>query len=155
MKEDITKFIKDVLGVEPIIISGNGYKIAEIIIDNIAKTHIENMINDAEQTAINIKSNDDENLTVNVRNAAVVLANTIIFDENDARIVGVDGVKRLAMALQDCRVQFEKIALAQNERLCNIIDKLEGRTGSDNDIDEDLTKLTKEELIARLREKNK
>lgn len=155
MKEEFAKFLKDVFGVEPIVVDGNSSKIAEAIIGGVAKARIEHMINDAEQIAEDIKSTDDENLTVNVRNAAVVLANTIMFDEKDARIIGVDGVKRLAMALQDCRVQFEKIALGQDERLINIINKLEGRNGADNDIDEDLTKLSKEELIARLRKMSK
>lgn len=155
MKEDIAKFIKDVLGIEPIIINGENFKLTEILMNDMVKTRIECMIEDAEQIAEDIKANNSKNTSVNVRNAGVVLANVSIFDENDARIIGVDGVKRLAMALQECRIQFEKIALAQDERLCNIIDKLEGRTGADNDIDEDLTKLTKEELIARLREKNK
>lgn len=153
MEEDITKLIEDVWGVKPIIINSESSKIAKIFIDSVAKVRIEKMISDAEQIAEEIKATDDKNLTTNVRNAAVVLANAIMFDEDDARIVGVDGVKRLAMALQDCRVQFEKIALGQDERFVNIINKLEGRNGADNDIDEDLTKLSKEELIERLRRK--
>lgn len=153
MKEDIAKFIKDVLGVEPIIINEENTKIVGILKDGIAKARIEHMISAAETIAEELKANNAETLSIDVLNAAVVLANTIIFDEKDARIAGVDGVKRLAMALQNCRVEFEKIALAQDERLCNIIDKLEGRTGADNDIDENLTKLSKEELIERLRRK--
>lgn len=155
MKEDFVKFLKDELGIEPIIINGNSSKIVEAIADSIVKARIEHMIDEAEQIAEDIKSTNDKNLSVNVQNAAIVLANTIAFDENDARIAGVNGVKRLAMALQDCRVQFEKIALGQDERLVSIINKLESRNGADNDIDEDLTKLSKEEFIARLREKMK
>lgn len=73
--------------------------------------------------------------------------------------VGVDNVKRLANALEKSRVHFNQIAIKQRNRLQNIIADLEHDNkpcnGADNDIDDDLTKLTKEELIARLREKSK
>ena len=65
----------------------------------------------------------------------------------------------MAKALDKSRIQFNEIAVKHLKRLDNIIAGLEHDNkpcnSADNDIDDDLTKLTKEELIARLREKSK
>lgn len=117
------------------------------------------MIDNAESTAKDIMSGRIKDLPVNVRNVGIILSNVIMFDDEDARIVEVNNVIRLVNALEKSRIQFNDIAIKQRNRLQNIIADLkakqENNIGANNDIDEDLTKLTKEELIARLREKSK
>lgn len=121
------------------------------------------MINEAESTSKDITFGDIKNLSIDVRNAGITLANVIMFDNEDARLAGVDNIKRLVEALDNSCFQFNKIAIKQIKRLENMIADLQhddescngACNGVGNDFEEDLTKLTKEELIARLREKRK
>lgn len=159
MKEDIAKLFEEVLGIKPIIINAENSKIASILKEGTRKVAVLSMIDDAEIIAKDITSGNIENLSVDVRNVGITLANVIMFDNEDAGLVGVDNIKRLTKALDKSRIQFNEIAVKNLKRLDNMIADLEHndepRNGADNDIDEDLTKLTKEELIARIREKNK
>jgi hypothetical protein len=159
MKEDIAKLIKEILGIKPIIVDAENSKISPIIKEAIKKVCILCMIDEAESTAKDITSGDVKNLPIDVRNAGITLANVIMFDNEDARIVGVDNIKRLVKALDKSRTQFNYIAVKQCGRLNNMIADLQYGdkpcNGTGNDFEEDLTKLTKEELIARLREKSK
>ena len=159
MKEDIAKLFEEVLGVKPIMINAENSKIASIFKDRMRKVVILHMIDDATSIAKDITSGNIKDLSVDVRNVGITLANVIMFENEDASIVGVNNVIRLVNALEKSRVQFNQIAIKQRNRLQNMINDLkaeqENNTDADNDIDEDLTKLTKEELIARLREKNK
>lgn len=159
MKEDIAKLFEEVLGVKPIMINAENSKIASIFKDEMRKVVILHMIDDATSIAKDITSGNIKDLSVDVRNVGITLANVIMFENEDASIVGVNNVIRLVNALEKSRVQFNQIAIKQRNRLQNMINDLkaeqENNTDADNDIDEDLTKLTKEELIARLREKNK
>lgn len=159
MKEDIAKLFEEVLGVKPIMINAENSKIASIFKDEMRKVVILHMIDDATNIAKDITSGNIKDLSVDVRNVGITLSNVIMFENEDASIVGVNNVIRLVNALEKSRVQFNQIAIKQRNRLQNMINDLkaeqENNTDADNDIDEDLTKLTKEELIARLREKNK
>lgn len=163
MKEDIAKLIEEILGIKPIIFDVENSKISPILKKAIKKVSILRMIDEAESIAKDITSGDIENLSIDVRNVGITLANVIMFDNEDARIAGVDNIKRLAKALDKSRFQFNEIAVKQRRRLYNMIVDLQhddepcngACNGVGNDFDEDLTKLTKEELIARLREKRK
>jgi len=143
MKKDILKLFEEVLKI----------KQASMRINTI------NMIADAESIAKQITAGDVNKITTDVRNVGIMLANVIMFDDEDAGLVGVDNVKRLAKALDKSRIQFNEIAVKHLKRLDNMIADLEHDdepcNGANNNIDDDLTKLTKEELIARLREKSK
>lgn len=158
MKEDIVKLIEDVLGIKFTIDNAENSKLASNLKERI-KANTMQMINNAESTAKDITSGNIKDLSVDVRNVGITLANVIMFENEDASIVGVDNIIRLVNALEKSRVQFNQIAIKQRNRLQNMITDLkaeqENNAGVDNDIDEDLTKLTKEELIARLREKSK
>lgn len=159
MKEDIAKLFEELLDVKPIVINDENSKLASILKKEMKKVLILRMIDDATNIAKDITSGNVENLSVDVRNVGIALANISMFDNEDARIVGVDNVMRLVNALEKSRVHFNQIAIGQRNRLHSMIadlkDERENNAGADNDIDEDLTKLSKEELIARLREKNK
>ena len=159
MKEDIAKLFEEVLGVKTVMVNAENSKIASILNKELRKVATFKMIADAESIAKDITSGNIEDLNVDVRNVGVMLANVILFDNEDANLVGIDGIKRLAKAFDKSLTQFNKIAAKHIKRLNNMISDLqhddESSNGADNDIDEDLTKLTKEELIARLREKSK
>lgn len=158
MKEDIAKLFEEVLGVKPIMINTENSEIASILKDGMRKVVILHMIDDATSIAKDITSDNIKDLSVDVRNVGITLANVIMFENEDASIVGVNNVIRLVNALEKSRVQFNQIAIKQRNRLQNMIADLKAEqenNAGDNNIDEDLTKLTKEELIARLREKSK
>lgn len=159
MKEDIIELFEKVLDIKPIMADAENSKISPILKEVIKKVSILRMIDEAESTSKDITSGDVKNLSIDVRNAGITLANVIMFDNEDARIAGVDNIKRLVEALDNSRYQFNKIAIEQIKRLKNMIADLqhddESCNGAGNDFEEDLTKLTKEELIARLREKSK
>lgn len=163
MKEDIVKLIEEILGIKPIIVDAENSKISSNLKEAIKKVCVLRMIDEAESTAKDITSGDIKNLSIDVRNAGITLANVIMFDNEDARIAGVDNIKRLVEALDKSHTQFNYIAFKQRRRLNNMIADLQhddescngACNGAGNDFEEDLTKLTKEELIARLREKSK
>ena len=159
MKENIAKLFEEVLGIKPVVIDANNSKIGSILKQSLMRINTSNMIDDAESIAKQITAGDVDEITTDVRNVGIMLANVIMFDNEDAKAVGINDVMRLAKALEKARVQFNQIAIGQRNRLHSIIADLkaerENSAGSNNDIDEDLTKLSKEELIARLREKNK
>lgn len=159
MKEDIAKLFEEVLGVKPVMINAKNSKIASILNKELRKVATLKMIADAEDIAKNITSGNIEDLDVDVRNVGVMLANVILFDDEDANLIGIDNIKRLTKAFDKSLTQFNNIAAEHIKRLNNMISDLqhddEPCNGADNDINEDLTKLTKEELIARLREKSK
>lgn len=153
MKENINKLINDLF-------VAKGEQIAEIldtIKNGMEKNLILKMIDDAVSTAKEVCAGNKEDCSVNVRNVGIALANVLIFDKNDARNVGVEKTIDLVNALEKCRVHFNQIAIQERNRLQDIIGELkaerENNAGTDNDIDEDLTKLSKEELIERLRRK--
>ena len=159
MKEDIAKLFEEILGVKPVMINAKNSKIASVLNKELKRVATLKMIADAESIAKDITSGNIEDLNIDVRNVGVMLANVILFDDEDANLVGIDDIKRLVNAFDKSLTQFNKIAAEHIKRLNNMISNLqhddEPCNGADNDIDEDLTKLTKEELIARLREKNK
>lgn len=158
MKEDITKLFEEILGIKPIMINAENSNIASILNEELRRVGTLKMIADAESIAKDITSGNIEDLSVDVRNVGITLANVILFDNESANLVGIDNIKRLVKAFDKSLTQFNKIAAEHIKRLNNMISDLqhdEPSNGADNDIDEDLTKLTKEELIARLREKSK
>lgn len=159
MKEDITKLFEEILGIKPIMINAENSKIASIFNEELKRVVTLKMIAEAESIAKDITSGNIEDLSVDVRNVGIALANVILFDNEDANLVGIDNIKRLVKAFDKSLTQFNNIAAEHIKRLNNMISDLqhddEPSNGADNDIDEDLTKLTKEELIARLREKSK
>lgn len=159
MKEDIIKMFEDALKIRSLLIDAENPNIASILDKEFKRIQSLKMINEAESSAKEIDNKDIKDFTVNVRNAGVTLANIIMFDDEDANVVGINNIIRLVNALEKFRVYFNQIAIKQRNRLQNMINDLkvkqENNAGTDNDIDENLTKLTKEELIALLRKKNK
>ena len=145
MKEDLIKAIKETFGVEPICIDIDG--ISQFA-DNIRRDSIIKMIDEVESVAKDF-DNENSNPCINANNAGIALANIMKFDSEDAKLVGVKNVQRLADFFAIIRQKFNGVAIDNLERLSNMVKDL-----SDENAD-DLDNLTKEELIARLREKMK
>ena len=145
MKEDLIKAIKETFGVEPICIDIDG--ISQFA-DNIRRESIIKMIDEVESVAKDF-DNENSNPCINANNAGIALANIMKFDSEDAKLAGVKNVQRLADSFAIIRQKFNGVAIDNLERLSNMIKDL-----SDENAD-DLDNLTKEELIARLREKMK
>lgn len=145
MKEDLIKAIKETFGVEPICIDIDG--ISQFA-DNIRRESIIKMIDEVESVAKDF-DNENSNPCINANNAGIALANIMKFDSEDAKLVGVKNVQRLADFFAIIRQKFNGVAIDNLERLSNMVKDL-----SDENAD-DLDNLTKEELIARLREKMK
>ena len=145
MKEDLIKAIKEIFGVEPICIDIDG--ISQFA-DNIRRDSIIKMIDEVESVAKDF-DNENSNSCINANNAGIALANIMKFDSEDAKLVGVKNVQRLANSFAIIRQKFNGVAIDNLERLSNMVKDL-----SDENAD-DLDNLTKEELIARLREKMK
>ena len=145
MKEDLIKAIKETFGVEPICIDIDG--ISQFA-DNIRRESIIKMIDEVESI---VKDFDDENNNpaINAVNTAIALSNIMKFDSEDAKLVGVKNVQRLADSFNIIRRKFNGLSIDNFERLGNMIKDLS------NENADDLDNLTKEELIARLREKMK
>lgn len=147
--DKIAKLIEDVFGVKPIVVNAENKNIADILKDSIKEYKTREMINDVEETA-NHKHEDTDDLCTTVCNYGIALSNVLMFDKDDAKTVGLEDVKRLAKNFDIIREKFNELACKQLQRLDDIIKDLSSDTGS-----EDLSKLSKEELIAILREKNK
>lgn len=121
---------------------------------------VKQMIADAESIADDLYScrdySDEEKLHLNIVNATIVIRNIIKFDKNDAKYVDKNDVRRLYLALSSIREKFDKIFYDCYNRLSNIYKEMEDNENDDTaNNKDDLESLSKEELIARLREKSK
>lgn len=148
MKEDLITTIKETFGVEPTYIYVGTFN---QFADNIKRERTIKMINDVE-SIVNDFDNENNNPAINVANVGIALFNIINFDSEDAKLVGVKDVQRLANSFDVIRQKFNDLAICNLKRLGNMVKDLSN--GKDENAD-DLDNLTKEELIARLREKMK
>ena len=109
------------------------------------------MINNVESVVKDF-DNENANLSINVTNACIALANIIKFDSEDAKLVDVKDIQQLANSFESIRQKFNSLAIDNLKRLGNMVKDLSNEKNENTD---DLDNLTKEELIARLREKMK
>lgn len=128
--------------------------------DKIYAKKVKQMIADAESIADDLYSyrdySDEEKLHLNIVNATIVIRNIIKFDKNDAKYVDKNDVYRLCVAFSNVRKRLDKICYDYYNRLSNIYKEMKDDENDDTAKDkDDLESLSKEELIARLREKSK
>lgn len=148
MKEDLIKEIKEIFGVEPICLDIDD--ISQLA-EKIRRGRAIKMIDDVESIVKDF-NNEYSNPGINATNAGIALTNIIKFDSKDAKLMGVKNIQRLADAFDIIRQKFNGLAIDNLERLGNMIKDLSNEKDKNAD---DLDNLTKEELIARLREKMK
>ena len=137
-------------------IIGIDFNKVEKDIDDIYTKRVKRMIADAESTVNDLHDvNDfkDKNKTaLNITNAAIVLRNTYKFDKNDAKLVSKQDVIRLIKAIEVIDAELHRFCYYLRSNL-HIIEK--HNEEDDKDDNDNLESLSKEELIARLREKSK
>lgn len=137
-------------------IIGIDFNKVEKDIDDIYTKRVKRMIADAESTVNDLHDvNDfkDKNKTaLNITNAAIVLRNAYKFDKNDAKLVSKQDVTRLIKAVEIIDKELHRFCYYLCSNL-HVIEKCHEE--DDNDDKDDLESLSKEELIARLREKSK
>ena len=117
----------------------------------IAYGKLRTMIDDAHESTNNInyrKCTDDD-----IANISIVLINATKFDDDDIKIATVDDLKKFATALDNANNIFNKLA---NAKLKILAEAIRNKQAEEKKKDTDnLEDLSKEELIARLREKMK
>lgn len=153
MEKQIVDFIKDVFGVEPICIN---CETMEEIAKEVNRRRVINMIDDTVRVAKALTKPIEKVKYEDIANAVVAFINASKFDNNDAELVGLDEVKRLAENIDVIRGKLNNLVVKDLQRFSNMIKDMSAEQNHtvDNDAD-NLESLTKEELIARLREKNK
>lgn len=153
MEKQIVDFIKDVFGVEPICIN---CETMEEIAKEVNRHRVINMIDDTRRVAKALTKPIEKVENEDIANAAVAFINASKFDNNDAELVGLDEVKRFAENIDVIRGKLNNLVVKDLQRFSNMIKDMSAEQNHtvDNDAD-NLESLTKEELIARLREKNK
>lgn len=148
MEENSIKSIKEAFGVESICFNINGIN---QFAKKIKRECTIKMINDVESFSKNF-DNGNGNPNIDAVNVGIVLSNIIKFNNEDAELVGVENIQRLGDSFEVIRQKFNSLAIYNLKRLDNMIKDLSNEKDENTD---DLDNLTKEELIARLRKKNK
>lgn len=125
-------------------------------IDNIYTKKVKQMIADAESIANNLHDANDfkdkDKTLLNMANAVIALRNAYRFDKNDAKLVSKQDVARLIKAIETINIELNRFCYYLRSNL-HVIEKCHEE--DDKDDKDDLESLSKEELIARLREKSK
>ena len=125
-------------------------------IDNLYAKKVKQMIADAESIAADLHDANDfkdkEKTQLNTANAVIVLRNAYKFDKDDAKLVSKQDVARLIKAIEAINIELHRFCYYLCSNL-HIIEKCHEE--NDKDDKDDLESLSKEELIARLREKSK
>lgn len=134
----VEEFLVDALGADVETIKLSVAKFA----DKLRVNTFRKMVANTEKTLCKIKDNPDMDIQEKIKSLSVIILN--------ASIVGVDDMKNLTQ--EEAKSYLEMIRTARNRLniiMLNIITSIYNMKKED----EDLTKLSKEELIERLRRK--
>lgn len=141
MKSNIVKLIEELFGFECNDVNDN----MEDTMKEIKRRQIIKMIDDVGSLAKTLAENDNNIDSVDLKNIGIVFANMIKFDYNDAKLVGDRETMLLVTNGNIIRDKFHSIAEEILKRIENMAFKLNDEDNYEN--------MTKEELIAKLREK--
>lgn len=120
---------------------------------NNSKNDTIEMIKDTEEICKSFNdANSNEDIIVKLKNAAIAFANAEKFDKEDVKNIGIEETGRYYNILQDILGSFNSFANYQLNNISKLVAEVEKESSEEND---GLENLTKEELIARLREKSK
>lgn len=148
MEDNIKELIKDIFDWESINIKN--------AINDINKERAIKMINEAYSLIEKFKNN--ENVSENIINAGISVSNATKFDSADAENVGINNINKFIKALNIIKDYLDYTINKELKRLNNMIHDLNDLSASShfsNNITSDLNSLTKEELIAIIRENKK
>lgn len=141
MKSNIVKLIEELFDSECNDVDDN----MEDIIKEIERRQIIKMIDDVGSIAKTLDEKDNNINIVDLQNVGIAFANMIKFDYNDAKLVGDRETMLLVTNGNIIRNKFHSIAEEILKRIETMAYKLNDEDNYEN--------MTKEELIAKLREK--
>lgn len=140
-----TEFFVDALGADVEVIKLDIAKFANKLRVNAFKK----MIADTEKTLCKIKDNPDMDIQEKIKNLSVIVLNASIVDADDMKTLTQEEAKNYLEMVRTARNRFNIIML----NIITSIYNMKNEMARPKEEDEDLTKLSKEELIERLRRK--
>lgn len=141
MKSNIVKLIEELFDSECNDVDDN----MEDIIKEIKRRQIIKMIDDVGSIAKTLDEKDNNINIVDLQNVGIAFANMIKFDYNDAKLVGDRETMLLVTNGNIIRNKFHSIA----EKILKCIETMAYKLNDEDNYEN----MTKEELIAKLREK--
>lgn len=140
-----TEFFVDALGADVEVIKLDIAKFA----DKLRANTFKKMIADTEKTLCKIKDNPDMDIQENIKSLSVIILNASIVDVDDMKNLTQEEAKSYLDMVRTARNRLNLIMLNIITSIYNMKDEM----AHPKEEDEDLTKLSKEELIERLRRK--
>lgn len=142
---EFAQFISDILGADVEVLKVDASKIA-------AKARakaFKDMIADTEKTLDEINDNSDMDVQDKIKSLSTIMLNASIVDIDDMNTLTQEEAKSYWNVVKVARNKFDGIMRA----IQNNINHLKNEMAHPKEEDEDLIKLSKEELIERLRRK--
>lgn len=151
---DFAQFISDMLNAnaEVLKVNADGEASKLDISKIMAKANAEafkNMIADTEKTINEIKNNSDMSIQNKIYSLSAIILNASIVNIDDMKNLTQEEAKSYLNMIKTARNRFDAIMLTIITNINNMKDEM----AHPKEEDEDLTKLSKEELIERLRRK--
>lgn len=122
---------------------------ASKLVDKLRAKRFKEMIADTEKTLDKINNNPDIDIQEKIKNLLVIMLNASVVDADDMNTLTQEEAESYFNIIKVARLKFVDI-------LCSIqndINRLKNEIAQPKEEDEDLTKLSREELIERLRKK--
>ena len=139
------EFLVNVLGTDAEVIKLDVAKFA----DKLRVNAFKKMIADTEKTLCKIKDNPDMDIQQKIKILSVIMLNASLVDVNDIKTLTQEEAKSYLDMVRTARDRFNTI---MSNIIANIY-YMKKEIANPKEEDEDLTKLSKEELIERLRRK--
>ena len=139
------EFLVNVLGTDAEVIKLDIAKFA----DKLRVNGFKKMIAGTEKTLCKIKDNPDMDIQEKIKNLSVIVLNASIVDIDDMKTLTQEEAKNYLEMIRTARNRFNVIML----NIITSIYNMKNEMARPKEEDEDLTKLSKEELIERLRRK--
>lgn len=118
-------------------------------VDKLRANTFKKMIADTEKTLCKIKDNPDMDIQEKIKNLSVIVLNASIVDIDDMKTLTQEEAESYLDMVRTARNRFNLIML----NIITSIYNMKYEMAHPKEEDEDLTKLSKEELIKRLRRK--
>lgn len=139
------EFLVDILGTDVEVIKLDVAKFA----DKLRVNAFKKMIADTEKILCKIQDNPDMDIQEKIKTLSVILLNASIVDADDMKNLTQEEAKSYLDMIRTARNRLNLIMLTIITNIYNMKNEL----AHPKEEDEDLTKLSKEELIERLRRK--
>ena len=139
------EFLVDVLGINAKVIKLDAAKFA----DKLRVNAFKKMIADTEKTLCKINDNPDMDVQEKIKSLSVIILNASIVDADDMKTLTQEEAKSYLDMIRTVRNRFNLIMLTIITNIYNMKNEM----AHPKEEDKDLTKLSRRELIERLRRK--